>query len=116
VLNLFEPILPTKRELLVRLKRANPDLSIVWLLPVALHPLSWAAVALQKLLRPRRPALNPAQVFARLRYDTSGIARLAPEIRAQASRIARNGQPIQTVSADQTDSFAPVLAADRQFA
>lgn len=116
VLNLFEPILPTKRELLVRLKRANPDLSIVWLLPVVLHPLSWAAVALQKLLRPRSPALNPAQVFARLRYDTSGIARLAPEIRAEASRMARNGQPVGTASADQTDSFTPVLAADRQFA
>jgi predicted dehydrogenase/nucleoside-diphosphate-sugar epimerase len=116
VLNLFEPTLPTKRELLVRLKRSNPDLSIVWLLPVAVHPLSWVAVGLQKLLRPRRPALNPAQVFARLQYDTSGISRLAPEIRAEASRRTRNGQGIQAISTNQSDSFASVLSSDRQFA
>src|SRR4029077_17968241 len=50
VLNLFEPNLPTKRELLARLRRTNPDLSVVWLPPVILLPLSWFAIALQKLV------------------------------------------------------------------
>jgi nucleoside-diphosphate-sugar epimerase len=83
ILNLFEPELPTKRELLVRLRRTNPDLTVVWLLPILLHPLSWFAIALQKLLRPGRPAVNVAKVFARLRYDTSRITALAPAIRAE---------------------------------
>jgi predicted dehydrogenase/nucleoside-diphosphate-sugar epimerase len=86
VLNLFEPELPTKRELLTRLRADNPDLSVVWLPLPILVPLSWFAVALQKILRPRSPALNLAKVFARLRYDTSRIAALAPAIKAEASR------------------------------
>lgn len=87
VLNLFEPELPTKRELLVRLRASNPDLAVVWLPPVVLLPLSWFAIALQKVIRPRSPAVNVAKIFARLRYDTSRIAGLAPEIRADAMRM-----------------------------
>ena len=83
VINLFEPELPTKRELLTRLKRSNPDLTIVWLLPPVLVPLSWFAIGLQKLLRPRSPALNLAQMFARLRYDTTRISALAPMVLAE---------------------------------
>jgi predicted dehydrogenase/nucleoside-diphosphate-sugar epimerase len=84
VLNLFQPELPTKRELLVRLRRANPDLAVVWLPPVVLLPLSWFAIGIQKVVRPRSPAINIAKIFARLRYDTSCIAGLAPAIRANA--------------------------------
>jgi predicted dehydrogenase/nucleoside-diphosphate-sugar epimerase len=88
VLNLFEPQLPTKRELLARLRRTNPDLTVVWLPPVVLLPLSWFGIALQKLLRPRHPVINVAKVFARLRYDTSRIAELAPAIRAEGARTS----------------------------
>jgi predicted dehydrogenase/nucleoside-diphosphate-sugar epimerase len=85
VLNLFEPELPAKRELVARLVRANPDLTVVWLPPAVLLPLSWLAIAAQRLLRPRQPAINVAKIFARLRYDTSLIAGLATAIRADAS-------------------------------
>jgi predicted dehydrogenase/nucleoside-diphosphate-sugar epimerase len=88
VLNLFETQLPTKRELLARLRLNNPDLSVVWLPPVVLLPLSWFAISVQKILHPRHPAINLAKVFARLRYDTSRIAALAPAIRAEASQIS----------------------------
>ena len=88
ILNLFEPQLPSKRELLARLRRTNPDLTVVWLPPVVLLLLSWFGIALQKVLRPRRPAINVAKVFARLRYDTSRIAELAPAIRAAAGRTS----------------------------
>jgi len=81
VLNLFEPELPTKRELLARLRKVNPDLTVVWLYPLMLAPLSWFAFGLQKMLRPRRPALSVAKMFARLRYDTSLISKLAPAIK-----------------------------------
>jgi hypothetical protein len=86
VLNLFEPELPTKQQLLAHLRRANPDLTVVWLPPVILHPLSWVALALQKVLRPRSSAINVAKVFARLRYDTSGITRLDREIHSAPVR------------------------------
>ena len=90
VLNLFEPELPTKRELLARLRSTNPDLTIVWLYPLVLLPLSWVAFGLQKMLRPRSPALSIAKVFARLRYDTSRIRSLAPAIRSEFARASRN--------------------------
>jgi nucleoside-diphosphate-sugar epimerase len=80
VLNLFEPELPSKKELIGRVRTLNPDLTVVWLYPVILKPLSWAAFALQKVLRPRSPALNVAKMFARLRYDNSLIRSLAPAI------------------------------------
>jgi nucleoside-diphosphate-sugar epimerase len=80
LLNLFEPQLPTKRELLARLRRSNPDLRVVWLPPLILLPLSWLAIAIQKVLRPRAPAINVAKIFARLNYDTSRIAALASTI------------------------------------
>jgi nucleoside-diphosphate-sugar epimerase len=76
VLNLLDPELPTKRELLRQLRRNNPDLSVVWLPTPVLVPLSWLAIALQKALRPGKPAINVARVFAVQRYDTSGIAAL----------------------------------------
>lgn len=86
VINLFEPELPTKRELIEHLRKTNPDLTVVWLVPLVLHPLSWFAFALQKLLRPGKPAMNVAKMFARLQYDTSLIAGLAPAIRADRQR------------------------------
>lgn len=89
VLNLFEPELPTKRDLVARLRRTNPDLTVLWLPPVILLPLSWAAIAVQKVLRPRKPAIDVAKIFARLRYNTARIANLAPAIRAEASHLSR---------------------------
>ena len=85
-LNLFEPELPTKRELLVQLRRANPDLTVVWLPPMVLIPLSALAIALQKILRPRHPAISVAKIFANLRYDTSQIAGLAAPVRLYSQR------------------------------
>jgi len=115
-LNLFQPELPTKRELLVRLRRANPDLSVVWLPPVILLPLSWFAIALQKVLRPRSPALNVAKIFARLRYDTSRIAGLAPAIRADALRTRGNEPELMLASVHEADAFAVVASSARHLA
>jgi predicted dehydrogenase/nucleoside-diphosphate-sugar epimerase len=116
VLNLFEPELPAKRELLVRLRRANPDLTVVWLPPVILVLLSWFAIGLQKALRPRSPALNVAKIFASLRYDTSRIASLAPAIRADALRT-HSGEPELTLAvAREPEVFAAPELPARQLA
>lgn len=88
VLHLLAPELPTRRELVARLRRSNPDLRVFWLPRPLLHPLSLLAVALQKVLRPGRPALELARVFATQRYDNSVIVELAPVIRVSGSAPA----------------------------
>jgi hypothetical protein len=40
-------------------------------------------MGLQKILRPTKPAVNVAKVFARRRFDTSDIERLTPMIKEQ---------------------------------
>lgn len=85
VVNLLDPELPAKRDLLRHLRRGNPDVSVIWLPTILLHPLSWGAIVLQKLLRPRAPAINVAKVFSVDRCDTSGAARLAAQIAGPAS-------------------------------
>jgi predicted dehydrogenase/nucleoside-diphosphate-sugar epimerase len=116
VLNLFEPELPTKRELLARLRITNPDLTIVWLPPPILVPLSWFAIGLQKVLRPRRPAINVARIFARLRYDTSRISALAPSINAEISTALGVGGESTVNSVGDRQAFAVLGAAVRESA
>jgi hypothetical protein len=60
------------------LRMGNPDLMVIWLPTALLVPLSWLAVGAQKVLRPGKPAIDVAKVFAVQEYDTSGIARFAP--------------------------------------
>jgi len=84
-LNLLSPTPPTNRELVRRLKRSNPDLTVIWLPMAVLVPLSWLLSVAQKVLRPAKPTIDIARVFARQRCDTSRIAGLAPRI------VARSG-------------------------
>lgn len=75
-LNLLDPVLPTKRELLARLRTGNPDLVVVWLPRFVLAPLSLVATLLQRMLWPNRPAINISKVFSVEAYDPAGILRL----------------------------------------
>jgi predicted dehydrogenase/nucleoside-diphosphate-sugar epimerase len=79
-LNLLEPDPPTKAALLERLRKTNPDLTVIWLPWWLLRPLSLAALALQKLLRPGRAAIDVAKVFRVDRYDTGLSAALAAKL------------------------------------
>ncbi|HEU4565089.1 MAG TPA: Gfo/Idh/MocA family oxidoreductase [Gemmatimonadaceae bacterium] len=81
VLNLLDPVLPARRDLVARLRQNNPDLTVVWLPTFALVPLSWLAVGLQKLLRPGKPAMHLAKVFASEPYSTERVAQLASRLR-----------------------------------
>jgi nucleoside-diphosphate-sugar epimerase len=78
--NLLDPLSPTKRDLLKALRATNPDLTVVWLPTIALVPMSWAALVLQKVLRPRRPATNVAKVFAPQAFDTARSAGIAERL------------------------------------
>ena len=73
LLNIVDPELPTKGQLVQHLKRANPGLRVVWLPRVLLRPLSAIGVLLQKAFRPGRPAINVAKVFAKRAYDTQTV-------------------------------------------
>ena len=75
-LNLIDQGLPSKRDLLRRLRADNPDLKVVWLPTVLLAPLSWLAIAVQWALRPGRRPINVAKVFAVQAYDTHAAAAL----------------------------------------
>jgi predicted dehydrogenase/nucleoside-diphosphate-sugar epimerase len=116
VINLFEPELPTKRELLARLRINNPDLTVVWLYPPVLQTLSGVAFVLQKLLRPRKPALSVAKIFARLKYDTSRIRALAPAIEAESTRPAPVEQEIVPAPVGNREEFALPSSAALQSA
>jgi predicted dehydrogenase/nucleoside-diphosphate-sugar epimerase len=78
--NLFDPELQTKRELLARLRRSNPDMGVVWLPSLVLHPMSWAAIVLQKILRPRKPATNLAKFFSVDKCSTDTSRMLAGKL------------------------------------
>ena len=93
-LNLLDPVSPTKRELLDHLRKANPDLTVLWLPTVVLVPLSWLATGLQKVLRPGKPAINVAKVFSVLPYDTSAIAMLAKNIDGLAAQATWFPAPV----------------------
>jgi nucleoside-diphosphate-sugar epimerase len=80
-INLLDPVLPTKRELLDHLRKTNPDLTVIWFPTPILVPLSWMASLAQKGLRPGKPVINVAKIFSVLPYDTSGIKKLASQIR-----------------------------------
>ena len=49
-----------------------------------LQPLSWLGLGLQRILRPGRPPINVAKVFAREAYDTSAVTQLMEQVRARS--------------------------------
>lgn len=93
IVNLLAPQLPTRVELVKRLRRANPDILVVWLPRLLLVPLSWFAIGLQKLLRPRRPAIDVARVFGSHSYNTALAAELVAKV-ANESTDARVTAPV----------------------
>jgi len=85
-LNLLDPVLPTKQDLLKQLRKMNPDLTVLWLPRIVLVPLSWCATFAQKILRPGKPAINLAKVFGVLPYNTATIALLAKQVNGTNSQ------------------------------
>lgn len=81
-LNLIDPTQPSKQALINRVRRSNPDTSVIWLPTWLLVPLSWGAIVAQKLLRPSRPAVNVARVFAVKSYDSTRMRLLLDQRKA----------------------------------
>jgi predicted dehydrogenase/nucleoside-diphosphate-sugar epimerase len=85
MLHITAPELPTKRELVARLRHHNPGLRVIWLPRPVLVPLSWVAIMLQKVLRPRQTATNLARIFQKRDYDTSRIAAVTRRLEGENS-------------------------------
>jgi nucleoside-diphosphate-sugar epimerase len=85
-MNLIAPDQPTKREMLKRLRRSNPDLRVVWMPRLVLNPLSIAVLGGQKVLRPGKSPINVAAVFRKQEFDSSTVAKLVPRIFEAAGR------------------------------
>jgi predicted dehydrogenase/nucleoside-diphosphate-sugar epimerase len=92
ILNLLPETMPSRGELVDALRRSNPDLRVVWLPRLALHPLSWLASGLQKALRPGAPAVSVARVFAVQRYDNALSSALLPGVRSFFDAAAASGR------------------------
>jgi len=88
LVNLLESPAPTRRELVARLKAVRPDLKVLWMPFPVLRLLSWLATALQKLMRPSRPALNLYNAFKSEPYDDAVVKQLNLEV-----SDARGGPP-----------------------
>jgi len=67
--NLVEVPATTRGDLADRLRKNRPELRFFWMPFWMLKALSWFAIGLQKLLRPKHPALNVYAAFASERYD-----------------------------------------------
>jgi nucleoside-diphosphate-sugar epimerase len=73
-LHLLAPALPTRRELVERLRAGNPELTVVRIPRPVLFVLSAFASGAQRVLRPGRPPVSLAKVFGTPRYDTTSVA------------------------------------------
>lgn len=73
-LHLLAPALPTRRELVERLRAGNPELTVVRIPRPLLFVLSAFASGAQRVLRPGRPPVSLAKVFGTPRYDTTSVA------------------------------------------
>jgi len=79
VTNLVPPRPPTRGELVERLRRVSPEVWVVWVPPVVLHPLSWTATLAQKLFRPGQPAIDLASAFRGIEYAPGPAAKWMSE-------------------------------------
>jgi hypothetical protein len=66
------------------------------------------------MMRPRSAAINVAKIFARLHYDTSRIAAIAPAIRAEA--LPASGDEGMIAAVGEGYAFAAPASPARQLA
>ena len=92
-MNLLEVPATTRGDLADRLRATRPDLKFFWMPFWLLKTLSWFAIGLQKLLRPKHPALDLYAAFKSERYDPAIAERV----------IAAAGQLQPDANADQPD-------------
>lgn len=90
ILHLLDPVLPTRRDLVDRLRRRNPDLRVFWIPRWCIPSLGLLGTVAQKILRPGQPAMDIAGIFGNRRFDTSTVSSLLDQQRAMDTLKARS--------------------------
>ena len=92
LLHLIDADLPTRGEMVERMRETNPDLRVIWLPTFVLVPLSGMAVVMQRVLRPGSKPIVLSKVFADQELDTtliSGVRDRATLERSESGREER---------------------------
>lgn len=87
--NVIESPVPTRGALVERLRRTRPDLKAIWMPFPVLWTLSLALRILQRILQPRRPALNLYAAFKAERYDDAVMGELVRSLQTLDARWCR---------------------------
>ena len=92
--NLVEVPATTRGDLADRLRRTRPELKFFWMPFWMLRTLAWLATGLQKLLRPKHPALDLYAAFKSEKYD--------PAIAERVIAAASGGRPANGAGPDRS--------------
>jgi predicted dehydrogenase/nucleoside-diphosphate-sugar epimerase len=79
-INLLDPVLPTRRELVARLKAGNPTLWTARIPRPLIAVGGLAVLGLSRVLRPGKAPIDIRKVFARQRFDNSRSRALASKV------------------------------------
>lgn len=93
VLNLLDPEVPTRSQLVKRLTRQNPYLKVIWIPSIIVNILSPVLVVLQKLVMGKKQAIRVAEAFASEAYDTSLAGRVYGKPAESRSATSRKSIP-----------------------
>jgi predicted dehydrogenase/nucleoside-diphosphate-sugar epimerase len=74
VLHLLDPVPRTRKQLIAEERGRRKGVRVIWMPWLGIRFLSGVAWALQKVLRPSRPAIKVSSAFAAPRYDTTTVA------------------------------------------
>jgi predicted dehydrogenase/nucleoside-diphosphate-sugar epimerase len=109
VLNLLDPAQPTREELVDRLRLKNPDLTVVWVPGWLLASLSPLLSLAQRALRPGKPVIDVAGIFASQEYDLARIESVERMIEGTSPGAAIPAAPEFAGDLELRDASVPPL-------
>ena len=95
-INLLDPELPTRRELIRRLRASNPTLTVLRLPRLAISFGGLLLLGASGILRPGKKAIDIRRVFARQSFDTTrarDLQLLMPEQPVPGERVSEELVP-----------------------
>ncbi len=92
--NTFDAELPTRRQLVDRLRARNPDLRVIWLPRFMVGPLALALRIIQRLLRPRRSPIDIRKAFDQRSYSVEVVRELIEQMSGASGRLAGSNPEI----------------------
>jgi nucleoside-diphosphate-sugar epimerase len=81
VVHAIDPIVASRRDLVARVRKTTPGVRVIWFPAPLLALASWGALAAQKLLRPRKPAISLRAAFNSPRCKTERVRWLLDTMR-----------------------------------